>query len=78
MWLFVCLPCRFQVADDVRQLAGLLLKNYVVRNAQAFVREGTADVRDYIKLQVLISLLFLILSTRYSLSLSLFLPLLST
>lgn len=55
---------REQVPDDVRQLAGLLLKNYVVRHAQAFVRGGGEnggagasgqEVRDYVKLQALVA-----------------------
>jgi predicted nucleic acid-binding protein len=40
-----------QVADDVRQLAGLLLKNYVLRQTDALIAAG-ADVQNYIKLQV--------------------------
>ena len=59
---------REQVPDDVRQLAGLLLKNYVLRHADAFVRGtgdlgaggagaggGAAEVRDYVKLQALVA-----------------------
>lgn len=48
--------------DDVRQLAGLLLKNYVIRHAQPFVRgeirggggavQQGAELRDYVKHQV--------------------------
>ncbi len=53
-----------QVADDVRQLAGLLLKNYVLRHAQPFVRgeirggggagggQQGVELRDYVKHQV--------------------------
>lgn len=53
-----------QVPDDVRQLAGLLLKNHVLRHAQPFVlgeirggggggavQQG-AELRDYVKHQV--------------------------
>lgn len=52
-----------QVPDDVRQLAGLLLKNNVLRHAQPFVlgeikgggggavQQG-AELRDYVKHQV--------------------------
>ncbi|GAB5035916.1 transportin-1 isoform x3 [Nannochloropsis oceanica] len=59
---------RDQVSDDVRQLGGLLLKNYVLRHAEAFVRgagdlgaasdgagSGGAEVRDYVKLHALIA-----------------------
>jgi hypothetical protein len=44
-------PVRVQVADDVRQLGGLLLKNYVIRNRQAFLAAGS-DFQGYIKSQV--------------------------
>lgn len=40
-----------QVAGDVRQLAGLLLKNYVIRHSAAFLG-ATAELRDYLKSQV--------------------------
>lgn len=51
------------MADDVRQLAGLLLKNYVLRHAEPFVRgeirgapgatqQQGAELRDYVKHQV--------------------------
>lgn len=59
-------PQYTQVADDVRQLAGLLLKNYVRLHAEPFVRgeirgaagatqQQGAELRDYVKHQALLA-----------------------